>query len=134
MKTPRKVRAALLPPKRCALGLALRPCSARHYIALEHLGSPVVGAGDPPRRPTLGDYATAALLLSLAPAEAAALAADPAALARRVGEVVDSATVRDLQAAAAVVLGVVSDALGLEPAPPAPPHGGEPADTPPDPR
>lgn len=135
MKTPKKVRAALLPPAEQALGLCLGPCSARHYIALETLASPVIGCATPPRRPTLADYAAAALLLSLDPRAAAALAADPAALKTQVDALLDLHTLADLQAGANAVTRRVAAALGIDlqskekPAP-----GGTTAEPPPDPR
>lgn len=135
MKTPAKVAKALHPPKEVALGFALPPVSARHYIALETIGSPVVGAAVPPRKPTLGDYAAAVALLRVSPQESAALANDPAALKAQADALVEKATVPDLQQAANAVLRRLRQALLLDDAPAQPPPktGAAPAEPPPDP-
>lgn len=134
-RTPAKVAKALHPPAEHALGGALHPVSARHYILLETIGSPVVGAAFPFRKPTLADYAAAVALLHLPPPAAAALAADPAALKARVDALVDAHPLVELQKAAHAVLRRLRQALFLDDAPAAPPPkpGGSPAETPPDP-
>lgn len=135
MKTPAKVAKALHPPREVALGFALPPVTARHYIALETIGSPVVGAAVPPRKPTLGDYATAVALLRVNPETAAALANDPAALKAQVDALLDKATLTDLQQAAHAVLRRIRHALMIDDAPAQPPpkSGAAPAEAPPDP-
>lgn len=133
--TPKKVREALHPPAEHALGGALHPVSARHYILLETIGSPVVGAAFPFRKPTLADYATAVALLHLSPTAAAGLVADPAALKARVNAMVDAHPLVELQKAAHAVLRRLRQALLLDDAPanPPPKTGAAPAEPPPDP-
>lgn len=137
MRTPAKARAAINPPVVSALGRKLHAITPRHWVALETIGSPVIGAGKPGRKSTLADYLAAVLLLALGPVEAGALANDEAALRAAVDAELDKHTLADLQAAANAVIVRVAEAMGIElktPAAPTPPESrGAPAGSPRDP-
>jgi hypothetical protein len=74
-------------PAEAIPGLRLQPVCAGHFVALEAIGSPLAsGEG----KPSLADTFAAAILLSVPASEARSLAADPAQVSARAGDLADA--------------------------------------------